>query len=249
MVGKLTQTAVVLLSLTAVIVGLTATAAANVLHEDVYYWVDDGAGGITVVKDPADPPEDAYVKIQETVYDDTQGRQVLNDKGAYIHGSPIPQQAMHLYVYSITNMTYDNGPFIGGGRGVSGFNITNMYNVMSLGQWGPDAANDWWDTPAGNTGPNDWEWDIDKDKDGFDGDGDGILKGDTFDSFMYAVPEGTLHGELDAWVHTWSGGGVQEQPVAVQIDIIAGYVSGAIPEPATVALLAIGAVGFIRRKR
>ena len=249
MVGKQTQAAVVLLSLTAVIVGLTATAAADVLYEDVYYWVDDGFGNIIVVKDPNDPPEDAYVKIQETVYNDTQGRQVLADKGAYIHGSPIPQDPMHLYVYSITNLTYDNGPFAGGGRGVSGFNIINGFNVMSLGQWGPDAANDWWDVPAGNTDPNDWEWDIDKDKDGFDGDGDGILKSDTFDSFMYAVPEGTAHGELDAWVHTWSGGGVLEQPNSIQIDMIYGYVSGPVPEPATLAWLAIGGVGLIRRKR
>ena len=230
---------------------VTSTAMASVLYEDTYYWVDNGAGGIDVVVNPQDPPVLAYVKIQETVYNDHQARQVLTDKWSFIHGTAaIPAASMELYAYSITNLTYGNGPFLGGGNGVSGYNIVNARNVPTLGIWGPNAANSWWNVPAGNTPfPANWEWDIDADMDGFDGDGQGIVLGDTFNSFMYAVPAGTPHGIVPAHLHTWTGAGLLEQPQSFQIDIIAGFVSGPVPEPATMSLLAFGGLALIRRRR
>ncbi len=231
----------------------TQLASANVLYEDVFYWVPNGQGALTVdvSVNPPQPPQNAWVKIQETVYDDPQGKQVLQGalQANAIHGSAIPAGAINLYVYSITNLTYGNGPVLGGGNGVSGHNIVNQFNVATLGIWGPNAAASWWDTPAGNTPfPANWEWDIDADMDTLDGDGSGVLQGLSYDGMMVAVPKGTPHGLLPSWVHTWSGGGALEQPNAVQIDIVNGYVSGPVPEPVTLSLLALGALLLLRRR-
>jgi len=230
----------------------TQFASANVIYEDTFYWVPNGAGplSVDVVVNPVNPPENAWVKIQETVYDDTQARQILQgDLGIVVHGSPIPVDPMDLYVYSITNLNYGNGPDLGGGNGVSGYNIVNSFNVPTLGIWGPDAAANWWDTPALNLPyPANWEWDIDANMSGDDGDGVGITLGNTFDGFRYAVPAGTPHGFVPAWVHSWSGGGAQEQPASSQIDVVNGFVSGPMPEPGTFLLLSISSFLLVLRR-
>ena len=235
----------------AVIMALCAAkqSLASVLYEDVFYWTPSGT-----YTNPGTPPLDAYVKIQETVFDDTQGKSILTTKlGLTIHGDPIPAAAIDLYCYSISNLGYDNGPFSGVGFGITGFNIVNTYGVTILGIWGPNAANTWWDVPAGNSGPGNFEWDIDGNMNGFDGDGAGILLGDTFDSFCVAVAAGTPHGLSDGhWVHTWTGGGADEQPIAVQADLVYGTLSLPIPEPNTMALVGLGIVGLLalaRRQR
>ncbi|MFO0838951.1 MAG: PEP-CTERM sorting domain-containing protein [Phycisphaerae bacterium] len=240
---------VFLLSLAAV-----SAAAANILYEDVYFWTPQAPGGlaVNVVVNPPVPPLNAWVKIQETVYDDHQGRQVLQQGlGLTFHGTPIPAVPFNLYVYSVTNLTYGNGPVQGGGNGVSGFNIVNQQLVNTLGIWGPNAANSWWETPAGNVPfPNNWEWDIDGNNDTFNGDGFGVLQGQTFDSFMYAVPAGTQHGVVPAWVHTWSGGGLLQQPLSAQVDITAGgFVSGPIPEPSSILLVLAGMAAVVKLRR
>lgn len=234
----------------------SSVANAGVLYEDTFYWVPAGPPGslaVTVVVNPAVPPTDAWVKIQETVYDDPQGRQVLTNNlgGGLIHGPALPAAPMNLYVYSITNLTYGNGPVMGGGNGVSGFNIVNSFNVPSLGLWGPTGAASWWDSPALNQPfPANFEWDVDANMNGFDGDGNGVLLGNTFNGFMYAVPDGTPHGFLPAWVHTWSGGGLAEQPVSFQIDITnGGFVSGPVPAPGSLVLLASAGLIAIGRRR
>jgi hypothetical protein len=243
-----------LLAATILCAVVTNPATASIIHEDTFYWVANGTAGglgVDVFVNPPEPPVDAWVKIQETVFDDPQGKQILTDNlNTLIHGSPIPADPINLYIYSVTNLTYGNGPVIGGGNGVSGFNIVNQFATLALGIWGPNAAASWWDTPAGNSPfPANWEWDIDADMDGADGDGIGITQGQTFNGFMFAVPDGTPHGLVPAWVHTWSGGGLTEQPVSVQIDItVDGFVSGPVPEPATLLLLCIGGLVLLRRR-
>ncbi len=235
-------------------VAIAEMSAANVLYEDTFYWVpiQPGSTQVGVQVNPAVPPTTAWVKIQETVYDDPQGRFVLNQSlGSTAHGSLIPSAPFELYVYSITNLTYGNGPVLNGGNGVSGFNIVNFRNVQTLGIWGPNAAISWWETPAGNTPfPGNWEWDIDANMDTLNGDGQGILMGQTFNSFMFAVPAGTQHGVVPAWVHTWSGAGLLQQPLSVQVDTtVGGFVSGPIPEPSSLALAVTGAVLLVIRRR
>ncbi len=236
------------------LVGVCATPVlANVLYEDTFYWVPNGVGPLTVdvVINPPVPPVNSWVKIQETVYDDAQGRVVLqNALPVSIHGPAIPPVPFNLYVYSITNLGYGNGPGVGGGNGISGHNIVNIANVPTLGIWGPNAAASWWNTPAGNQPfPANWEWDVDGNMNGADGDGIGITLGQTFDGMMVAVPDGTPHGIVPSWVHTWTGGGALEQPNAVQIDIVNGLVSGPVPEPATLVFLACAGLAMAGRRR
>ena len=225
-------------------------AAASVLFEDVFYWMPDGS---TLIN-PSVGPLDAYVKIQETVYDDAQGKFILGQNlGLTIHGPAIPTDPINLYVYSISNIGYGNGPFTGVGSGVSGFNIVNTFNVPLLGQWGPNGSASWWEVGPFNSGAGNIEWDIDGNNNGLDGDGTGITAGLTFDGFMYAVADGTPHGITGGhWVHTWSGSGALEQPASVQADTISGYqLSLAIPEPSTIGLVVLGITGammFGRRR-
>ena len=111
-------------------------------------------------------------------------------------------------------------------------------------------ANSAWEPGAGNSGPGNFEWDIGANSNGLNGDGIGILKGQTFDSFCIAVPDGTLHGLVsNAWVHTWTRGGALEQPNAVQADLVYGLVSAPIPEPATSLLAALGIAGALICRR
>jgi len=228
---------------------LASTASADILFEDVMYWMPDGS---TLINPPV-PPTDAYVKIQETVYNDAQGRDVLTgqfDAGA-IHGNggALPGFTMNLYAYAITNLTYDDGPFTGGGAGVGGFDIPDIAGVGGI-QYAPTGANAWWEPAPGNSGSGHYEWDIDADDDSDGGDGNGVLLGQTFNGFMIAVADGTTHGFIpNAWVHSWSGGGLLEQSTgAGQIDLVYGMVSGPLPEPATIALLALGGLALLRRR-
>ena len=207
---------------------LAQAAGAAVIYEDITYWMPNGQ---TLIN-PATPPINAWIKVQETVYDDVQGRAILQTllNINAINGSAIPGVPIDLYAYSITNMNYGNGPFSGVGAGVAGFNIIDGW-VAALGTWGPNAANSRWEPNAGNSSPFDYEWDIDANGNGLNGDGIGILLSQTFDSFLVAVPAGTPHGFLNAWAHTWTGAGALEQPASVQADTIFGLVSGPIPAP------------------
>ncbi len=221
-------------------------ASANVLYEDITYWLP---GGQTLIN-PAVPPTNAWIKVQQTVYDDVQGRSILQALLGInaINGPAVPAVPINLYSYSITNLNYGNGPFTGVGAGVTGFNIVDGL-VAPLGIWGPNAANSRWEPSAGNSAPTDYEWDIDADGDGLNGDGVGILLSQTFNSFLLAVPAGTPHGFLNAWAHTWTGGGALEQPNSLQADTVVGLVSGPVPAPGPAALLALGGLAASRRRR
>jgi hypothetical protein len=228
---------------------ISSVGSADILYEDVMYWMPDG----TTLIDPPVPPTNAYVKIQQTVYNDHQGRDVLTGQFAAgaIHGNggALPAFQMNLYAYAITNLTYGNGPFTGTGSGVQGFVIPDNAGISGI-MYGPTAANDFWEVGTGHIGPGYWEWDIDADDDRDNGDGDGILQGQTFNSFMLAVPDGTMHGFIDdAWVHSWHGAGnLEKSSGAGQIDLVYGVVSGPIPEPATLGLLALGGLALLRRR-
>ena len=224
-----------------------ASVSADVIYEDVYYWAPGTGGGIDVYRNPSDPPLDAYVKIQETVYDDTQGRAhldlLLNTIGA-VHGNPIPVAAFDLYVYSITNLTYAPPPPSGTGRGVAGYEVDVDALAMVLGQWSPNAANNAWTGGGDALGTF---WDINADQDADLGDGWGIAPTQTFAGFMFAVAAGTPHGlNVPASIWNWTG----EEPGGVEFGEISGFVSGPIPEPATMGLVAMGLSAiFLRRKR
>lgn len=219
---------------------------AGVLYEDITYWMPNG----TTLINPAVPPTDAWIKVQETVYDDVQGRSILNALIGInaINGPGVPAAPIELYAYSITNMNYGNGPFTGAGAGITGFNIIDGM-VAPLGIWAPNAANSRWEPNAGNSSPFDYEWDIDADGDGLNGDGQGILLSQTFNSFLLAVPAGTPHGFLNAWAHTWTGAGGLEQPASLQTDTIFGLVSGPIPAPSGLSLLGLSGFAAVRRRR
>jgi hypothetical protein len=213
---------------------LTSVAQAAILFEDTMYW---RPGGITVLN-PAVPPTDAYVKIQETVYDDAQGRQVLSQQLALnlIHGNGgvIPAAPFDLYGYSITNLTYGNGPFTNSGLGISGFEIPNPANVPFV-IYGPNMANDRWHEHAGDP---DFEWQIDADGNLIDGDGIGIVLAQSHNSFYFVVPGGTTHGFIqNASVNTWQNVSAEG---FMQTDFVFGFVSGPIPEPTTAGVVAIG---------
>jgi hypothetical protein len=222
-----------------------------VLYHDTFWWMADGS--VLTAEPPVDPANPVLVKIEEDVYDDHQGRGVLsNALGLGIappvaHGSPIPAPAFELYVYTITNLGY----LPGSTNGVGGFNIQNLFNVAMLGQWAPNAAASWWNPSSLFAGAN-FEWDIDADNDWKYGDGAGIVQGQAHDSFMFAVPAGTPHGILPAHIHSWSGGGLSEQPLSMQTNIVNGFVSGPLPEPLTMLGVFLGLAGlgrYIRRRQ
>ena len=214
--------------------GASSSARAAILFEDIMYW---RPGGVTELN-PANPPLDAFVKIQETVYDDAQGRLVLGPQLAagIIHGNGgvIPAFPINVYVYSITNLNYGNGPTTGSGAGIGGFTIPNIGSVPFT-IYAPSAANDNWHEHA--TDPN-FNWQIDKNNNQMDGDGLGIILGQTHNGIIFVVPAGTQHGFVPgATINTWTGAGLLEEPVALKTDFITGFVSGPVPEPAMVGFL------------
>jgi len=239
-----TRGAVRAISVAAIVLSLTSATPAAILFEDTMYW---RPGGVTVLN-PAVPPTDAYVKIQETVYDDAQGRQVLSQQLALnlIHGNggAIPATPLNLYGYSITNLTYGNGPFTNSGLGVSGFDIPNPANVPFV-IYGPNFANDRWHEHAADP---DFEWQIDANGDSIDGDGIGILLGQSHNSFYFVVPGGTTHGFIpNASVNTWQNVSAEG---FMQTDFVFGFVSGPIPEPMMAGLVTIGcATALLGRRR
>ena len=154
-----------------VLAAATLPASADVIYEDIYYWAPDGQGGVQVFMNPTEPPLNAWVKIQETVYDDTHARAYLNVLVAIgaIHGDSLPAEAFDLYVYSITNLNYVPEPPAGEtGHGVAGYQVALNPAVGLLGIWAPDYANVWW---RGQAESLDVVWDIDADQDGYLGDG------------------------------------------------------------------------------
>ncbi len=225
------------------LLGMTSSAHGEILFEDIFFWMPDGS---TII-DPEDPPLNAFVKIQETVFDDASGRAAIQEQIdlGIIHGGLLPVFPINLYAYAITNLNYGNGPIVGGGSGITGFNIPDIFGVGGV-QWGPNAANNWWEVAPGHSGPGNFEWDIDADNDSDSGDGNGILSAQTFNSFYVAVPAGTPHGFIDgAWVHSWSGGGLLEQSTGSgQIDSVFGILSGPVPEPSSLVIASLGLLGL-----
>ncbi len=239
---------------------MAGPAAAAILFTANYYWMPDGS---TLI-DPASGSgqENAYVKIQETVFDNVAGRDAINTGVAndLIHGAGLPAYDINVYAYTISNLNYGNaGPGgTGNGMGVTGFNIPDWWGVNGI-LYGPGGVGgggpDWWSSPAANSGPGNFEWDINKDKDAFDGDGLGITGGTAANSYYIVVKDGTPHGvTTGAWVHTWTG----EKPVGTQVEIVgaggfggAYMISAPVPVPGAMVLGAIGLglAGWIGRRR
>jgi hypothetical protein len=232
---------------TLIVLACASSLRAAVLFEDTMYW---RPGGVTLLN-PASPPVDAYVKIQETVYDDASSRTILSQQLSlglmHGNGGVIPASPINLYAYSITNLNYGNGPFTNQGLGIGGFTIPNPAGVPYV-IYAPNFANDRWHEHQGD--PN-FNWQIDRNANLKDGDGAGILLGQTHNTLDFVVPDGTPHGFIQgATVNTWTGGGSfdsLEEPVAVKIDFVTGFVSGPVPEPAT-GLALIGLLSVIARR-
>ncbi len=55
------------------LLALSSSANAGVIYEDITYWMPNGQ---TLIN-PTVPPINAWIKVQETVYDDAQGRSIL----------------------------------------------------------------------------------------------------------------------------------------------------------------------------
>jgi hypothetical protein len=203
-----------------------------VLFDDTVYWLP---GGVTVLNPPV-PPPGAYVSIREVVYDDAEGRLLLAAQlgGGLTHGNGnvIPAFPLELYTYTITNITYGNGPFTGTGMGVSGFTIPNVGNVPHV-MYGPNAANDNWNEHP--LDPN-FNWQIDANGDQVDGDGTGILQTQSRNSFHIVVPAGTEHGFINnSSVNTWNPLGITD--ALAPTDFVFGFVSAPVPEPTGAALV------------
>lgn len=223
-------------------------AHSEIRFQDEVYWTPTG----TVVN-PATPPDGAWLRIEETVYDDTQGRQVLADGFASdaIHGSSVPEGRFDLYVFSIGNLSYGNGPFTHQGAGIGAFHvpIPLLPGPIPMGVWGPTAAVDHWETiNAFDTGS--FGWVIDGNTDGVRGDGTGIALGQSFNGFMFAVDEGAKRQFSEFWfpssVHTWTGAGIlDEMTGAVPADVIQGHLLIPVPEPSTFAMLLLGTLAFL----
>ena len=231
-------------------------AQAEILLQNTIYWTATG----TVI-DPAVPPSDAWVRIDETVYNDLQGRQVLADglaSGA-IHGSSLPFEQLDLFVFSITNLRYGNGPFTQAGAGIGSLEIQLplLPGPIPLGTWGPSAAADHWDAiDAFQLGY--YAWGIDANRDGARGDGFGITLGQTFNGFMFAVRSGARIMSSSQWwfpssLATWTGAGMLDELTgALPADRIYGDLMIPVPEPSVSVLwrltawLSLGAIAATR---
>jgi len=223
------------------------------IEEDTFYWFRDG----TVVVNPNPVPLGAEVKIQQTVYDCDNAQSIIeNLLYPNVNGYPLPPvingpasrnpipagTCFDLYAYSITNLAYDKpsgGYGAGGlGNGIAGFSIAITDFAIPYLIWAPNRAFTAW-IPDPGFSPR-YEWDNPKALGSL-----GLLESMTAGSFLLAVPSGTPKGFPGALVHTWV---TNPDGSVTQADLLFGFVSGPVPEPATIGLMLIGLFAVARRR-
>ena len=131
---------------------LNTCAPGATLIDMMSYW---RPGGQTVSDPVGLPPADALVSVRQTLFDDAEGRQILNQKltdcaisgvGGIPAGPPI-----HVLRYTITNLTYGNGS----GAGIGGLRAPRAISQI-YGLFAPTAAADRWGVTDWDPAPGGW---------------------------------------------------------------------------------------------